>query len=111
MGLEEAMRGMPACGRRPSRAENSETERILTRRQKAHARDFCFEHRKYEQSGRFSGNDLRKREWHKKKKDSEGCEVRTRADNRPDDLKSPALDHSANPPIIVDFLLPQDRPY
>ena len=77
VGLEEAMRGMPACGRRPSRAENSETERILTQ----------------------------------KKKNSEGCEVRTRADNRPDDLKSPALDHSANPPIIVDFLLPRDKSY
>ena len=30
----------------------------------------------------------------------EGCEVRTRADNRPTDLKSAALDHSANPPIF-----------
>ena len=34
-----------------------------------------------------------------KKKINEGCEVRTRADNRPTDLKSAALDHSANPPI------------
>ena len=34
-----------------------------------------------------------------KKKNNEGCEVRTRADNRPTDLKSAALDHSANPPI------------
>ena len=32
------------------------------------------------------------------KKYTEGCEVRTRADNRPTDLKSAALDHSANPP-------------
>lgn len=31
-------------------------------------------------------------------KNNEGCEVRTRADNRPKDLKSSALDHSANPP-------------
>ncbi len=31
-------------------------------------------------------------------KDNEGCEVRTRADKRPVDLKSTALDHSANPP-------------
>lgn len=29
----------------------------------------------------------------------EGCEVRTRADKRPVDLKSTALDHSANPPF------------
>ncbi len=34
----------------------------------------------------------------KAKKDIEGCEVRTRADKRPVDLKSTALDHSANPP-------------
>ncbi len=32
------------------------------------------------------------------KKYIEGCEVRTRADKRPVDLKSTALDHSANPP-------------
>ena len=34
------------------------------------------------------------------KKSNEGCEVRTRADNCPADLKSAALDHSANPPYI-----------
>lgn len=37
------------------------------------------------------------------KKISEGCEVRTRADVRPKDLKSSALDHSANPPLIYSF--------
>jgi hypothetical protein len=30
---------------------------------------------------------------------NEGSEVRTRADKRPTDLKSAALDHSAIPPI------------
>ena len=39
-----------------------------------------------------------------KKKNNEGCEVRTRADNCPADLKSAALDHSANPPLsAVEF--------
>ena len=36
----------------------------------------------------------------KNRKRYEGCEVRTRADNRPTDLKSVALDHSANPPTV-----------
>ena len=37
------------------------------------------------------------------KKNNEGCEVRTRADNCPADLKSAALDHSANPPDYLKF--------
>ncbi len=39
------------------------------------------------------------------KNNIEGCEVRTRADKRPVDLKSTALDHSANPPFykILNF--------
>ncbi len=38
---------------------------------------------------------MKQKKW---QKDNEGCEVRTRADKRPVDLKSTALDHSANPP-------------
>lgn len=41
----------------------------------------------------------------KAKKDIEGCEVRTRADKRPVDLKSTALDHSANPPFYNNKIL------
>lgn len=37
----------------------------------------------------------------RKKVDNEGCGFRTRADNRPADLKSAALDHSANPPFLL----------
>ena len=54
-----------------------------------------------EEFGKYKVESAYKMEDVRHEAKNEGSEVRTRADKRPTDLKSAALDHSAIPPIIL----------